>query len=87
VLEAATMRIEITDQAVLLTDLNDEDRDMIREILRRTAGTSLVIPRKATVASILTEEQELEALIASLRTSAQDTLAALRHRGFRIASR
>lgn len=79
------MRIEITDEAVLITELSEDDRQQIEGILRGSAGQSLVIPRKPTTHPPLSEAEELEALISSLRASAQDTLAALRRRGFRIA--
>jgi hypothetical protein len=79
------MRIDVTDEAVLITELSEEDRHGLELTLRRTGGRSLVIPRKPTVHPPLTEAEELEALISALRTSAQDTLAALRRRGFRIA--
>ena len=79
------MRIEVTDEAVLITELSDDDRRQIEGILRGTAGRSLVIPRKPTIHPPLAESDELEALIYALRSSAQDTLAALRRRGFRIA--
>ena len=79
------MRIEVTDEAVFITEISDDDRQQIEGILRGAAGRSLVIPRKPTVHPPLTEDEELEALISALRASAQDTLAALRRRGFRIA--
>lgn len=80
-----SMRIEVTDEAVLITELSDDDRQQLEAILRGTAGRSLVIPRRPTIHPPLTESDELEALISSLRSSAQETLAALRRRGFRIA--
>jgi hypothetical protein len=79
------MRIEVTDEAVLITDLSDDDRHQLEGILRGAAGRSLVIPRRPTIHPPLSESDELEALICALRASAQDTLAALRRRGFRIA--
>ena len=79
------MRIEVTDEAVLITELSDDDRHQLQGILRGAAGRSLVIPRRPTIHPPLTESDELEALISALRSSAQDTLAALRRRGFLIA--
>ena len=84
-IETSTMRIDVTDEAVLITELSEDDRHNLEGILRGTAGRSLVIPRRPTIHPPLTEADELEALICALRASAQDTLAALRRRGFRIA--
>jgi hypothetical protein len=81
------MRNEVTDEAVLITELSDDDRKQLEAILRGTAGRSLVIPRRPTIHPPLTESEELDALISALRSSAQETLAALRRRGFRIARR
>ena len=81
------MQIHVTDEAVIITELAEEDRQHLETLLRGTAGRSLVIPRKPTVHPCLDEHEELEALISALRSSAQDTLAALHHRGFRIARR
>jgi hypothetical protein len=79
------MRIEITDQAVLLLDLTEDDRTHIEVMLRRTAGKSLVIPRAPDQRPGIPEEEQLEALIASMRISAQDTLRALRRRGYAVS--
>ena len=79
------MHIQVTEQAVMITDLTDEDRQFLEGLIRRTAGRSLVIPRKPELRPALSEAEELEALIGSLRGSAQETLAALRRRGFRVA--
>jgi hypothetical protein len=77
------MRIEVTEQAVFVTDLDDEDRRYLEILLARSAGKSLIIPRRPTFGES-TDREVLEALIGSMRTSAQDTLAALRRRGYRI---
>ncbi len=79
------MRVEITEQAVLLLDLTEDDRLQIEVTLRRSAGKSLVIPRAPDDRSGLSEEEQLAALIASMRTSAQDTLVALRRLGYTVA--
>jgi hypothetical protein len=79
------MQIHVTDEAVMITELTDEDRQHLEGLWRGAAGRSLVIPRKPTIHATLGEAEELEALISALRSSAQDTLAALHHRGFRIA--
>jgi len=79
------MQIHVTDEAVMITELTDEDRQHLEGLLRGAAGRSLVIPRKPTIHATLGEAEELEALISALRSSAQDTLAVLHHRGFRIA--
>ena len=71
-LESA-MRIEVTDEAVLITELSDDDRQQLEGILRGAAGRSLVIPRRPTIHPPLTEADELEALICALRASAQHT--------------
>jgi hypothetical protein len=44
-----------------------------------------VIPRKPSLHGPLGDAEQLAALISSLRGSAQETLAALQRRGFRIA--
>jgi hypothetical protein len=79
------MQIHVTEEAVMITELAEEDRQHLETLLRGSAGRSLVIPRKPTIHPSLDENEELEALISALRSSAQDTLAALHHRGFRIA--
>lgn len=79
------MQIHITDDAVMITELSDEDRQHLLHLLRGSAGRSLVIPRKASVHAPLVDSEQLAALISCLRGSAQETLAALHWRGFRIA--
>lgn len=81
------MKIEITEDAVLLLELSEGDRSHLEFLLRRAGGTSIIIPRRATAAAPLSDQEELEAMIESIRTSAQDTVAALRRRGYRIARR
>ena len=78
------MRIAVTDDAVMLTELEESDRQFIELLLRRSAGKSLIFPLKTHLGSALTDEEELEVLISCMRTSAQDTLAALRRRGVRL---
>lgn len=78
------MHVEVTDQAILLTDFNDSDRQQLQLMLRATAGKSLIIPRVPVPGSELADRHVLDVLISCMRTSAQDTLAALRRRGFRI---
>ena len=79
------MQIHVTDEAVMITELSDEDTQQLLHALRSAAGRSLVIPRRPTVHAALNNADQLEALISSLRGSAQETLAALHWRGFRIA--
>ena len=79
------MQIHVTEEAVMITDLSEEDRQFLEGLIRRAAGHSLVIPRKPEMQPALSEPEQLEALIAALRGSAQDTLSALRRRGFRVA--
>lgn len=79
------MRVEVTDRAVLLTDFDDSDRQQLQLMLRATAGKSLIIPRPPASAADVSDGDALEILVCCMRTSAQETLAALRRRGFRIA--
>jgi hypothetical protein len=79
------MQIHVTDEAVMITELSDEDMQQLLHLLRGTAGRSLVIPRKPSLHGPLGDTEQLAALISSLRGSAQETLAALQRRGFRIA--
>jgi hypothetical protein len=79
------MQIHVTDEAVMITELSDEDMQHLLHLLRGTAGRSLVIPRKPSLHGPLGDAEQLAALISSLRGSAQETLAALQRRGFRIA--
>ena len=79
------MQIHVTEEAVMITELSDEDMQHLLHLLRGTAGRSLVIPRKPSFHRPLGDEEQLVALISSLRGSAQETLAALQRRGFRIA--
>ena len=81
------MRIAVTDDAVMLTEIEEPDRQFIELLLRRSAGKSLILPVRAKIGATLTEEEELEILISCMRTSAQDTLAALRRRGVRLVRR
>jgi hypothetical protein len=79
------MQIHVTDEAVMITELSDEDMQHLLHLLRGTAGRSLVIPRKPSLHGPLSDAEQLAALISSLRGSAQETFAALQRRGFRIA--
>jgi hypothetical protein len=79
------MQIHVTDEAVMITELSDEDMQHLLHLLRGAAGRSLVIPRKPSLHGPLGDGEQLAALISSLRGSAQETLAALQRRGFRIA--
>lgn len=79
------MKIEVRDEAVFILDLTPADRTELEYNLRDTGGSSLIIPRKPTVLPALDERAELEILIDCIRPSAQDTLAALRRRGIRLA--
>jgi hypothetical protein len=78
------MRVHITEEAVFVLEVTEEDRVQLQHALRGTGYTSLIIPRRPTVVPPLAEDEQLKALIQSLRDSAQDTLAALRRRGYRI---
>jgi len=78
------MRIEVTEEAVILSELDETDRSYIEHILRRTAGKSLIIPRKPERKPESEDGEALSILIRCMRTSAQETLTALRDRGFRI---
>jgi hypothetical protein len=79
------MQIHVTEEAVMITELSDEDMQHLLHLLRGTAGRSLVIPRRPSIHAPLGDADQLAALISSLRGSAQETLAALHRRGFRIA--
>jgi hypothetical protein len=81
------MRIAVTDDAVMLTEIDEPDRQFIELLLRRSAGKSLILPVKPKIGAALSDEEELEMLISCMRTSAQDTLAALRRRGVRLVRR
>lgn len=74
------MSIDVTEHAVFLTDLDDEDRRFLEILLSRSAGKSSIIPRRPPFAES-TDREALEALVASMRTSASGPLAALRRRG------
>jgi hypothetical protein len=78
------MRVNITDEAVFVLEVTEEDRLQLQYALRGTGYTSLIIPRRPTVLSPLAEDEQLQVLIQCLRESAQDTLAALKRRGYRI---
>jgi hypothetical protein len=78
------MRVEVTEHAVFVLELTEEDRQHLEHALRRTGGKSLIITRKPLRWQTVGEEEQLRALIESFRTSAQDTLAALRRRGYRL---
>lgn len=79
------MKIEITEQAVFLLELTAAERAELEYNLRDTGGSSLIIPRKPRVLPALEEREELELMIDCMRSSAQDTLAALHRRGVRLA--
>jgi hypothetical protein len=79
------MKIEVTDDAVLIVDISPEERVGIEHGLRVSGGKSLILPKKPERSHGMSPDQELEAMIQCIRSSAQDTLAALRHRGIRLA--
>lgn len=66
------MQIHVTDEAVMITELSDEDMQHLLHLLRGTAGRSLVIPRKPSLHGPLGDAEQLAALISSLRGSAQE---------------
>lgn len=78
------MKIEVTEDAVLIVDISPEERVGIEHGLRVSGGRSLILPKRAELARSLTEAQELALMIECIRSSAQDTLAALRRRGIRL---
>ena len=78
------MKIEVGDEAVFILELTPAERTELEYNLRDTGGSSLIIPRKASVRPPIEEREELEILIECMRSSAQDTLAALRRRGVRL---
>ena len=79
------MRIEVRDEAIFILDLTPAERTELEYNLRDTGGSSLIIPRRPKVLPPLDEQDELEILIDCIRPSAQDTLAALRRKGVRLA--
>jgi hypothetical protein len=79
------MKVEITEQAVFILELTAAERAELEYNLRDTGGRSLIIPRKPSLQPPLEEREELELMIDCMRSSAQDTLAALRRRGVRLA--
>jgi hypothetical protein len=82
------MRIEVTDDAVMILDLTEEDRAHLQFLLRGAKGASLIIPRRPnTTSAALSEDEALSTMIDCMRTSAQDTLAALRARGVDLMRR
>lgn len=81
------MKIEITEQAVVITEISDSERAGLETALRSARGQSLIIPRKPIVVPPLTEDEELRLMIDCIRPSAQDTLSALRRRGVGLSTR
>ncbi len=79
------MKIEVTDDAVLIVDITPDERNGIEHKLRISGGKSLILPKRPERLHSLTEEQEIALMVDCMRTSAQDTLAALRRRGIRLA--
>jgi len=79
------MKIEVRDEAIFILELTPAERTELEYNLRDTGGSSLIIPRKATVLPAMDEREELEILIDCIRPSAQDTLTALRRKGIRLA--
>lgn len=78
------MKIEVTEDAVLIVDISPEERVGIEHGLRVSGGRSLILPKRPDLARSLTDTQELALMIDCIRPSAQDTLAALRRRGIRL---
>jgi hypothetical protein len=78
------MKIEITEEAVFIVEIDAAERIAIEHSLRVSGGQSLILPRKARITSYLSEDEELPLMIESIRSSAQDTLTALRRRGVRL---
>lgn len=79
------MKIEVTEEAVFVVEIDAAERLEIEQCLRASGGRSLVLPRKPKLCASLSEDEELGLMIESMRASAQDTLAALRRRGVRLA--
>jgi hypothetical protein len=79
------MKIEVTDEAVFVAEIDTAERLEIEHCLRVSGGRSLVLPRRPKFCASLSDEEQLGLLIESMRASAQDTLAALRRRGVRLA--
>jgi len=78
------MKIEVRDEAVFILELTPAERTELEYNLRDTGGSSLIIPRRATVRPPMDDRDELEVMIECIRSSAQDTLAALRRKGIRL---
>ena len=78
------MKIEVRDEAVFILELTPAERTELEYNLRDTGGSSLIIPRRATVLPPMEEREELEVMIECIRSSAQDTLSALRRKGIRL---
>ncbi|MGH7818160.1 MAG: hypothetical protein ACREQ9_00130, partial [Candidatus Binatia bacterium] len=66
------MRVHITEEAVFVLEVTEEDRLQLQHALRGTGYTSLIIPRRPTVLEPLAEDEQLRVLIESHRDSAQD---------------
>jgi hypothetical protein len=78
------MKIEITQEAVFVVEIDAAERIEIEHSLRVSGGQSLILPRKPKITSHLSEDEELVLMIESIRPSAQDTLMALHRRGVRL---